>query len=90
MRNRRKGTFALTTIMAVLLLAGGFAFAEEQAPMTPEYAAKKENFRKQQEQRITNDQRKAAAEKLKAERVKVNKAKEEAARQAAPAAIETK
>jgi hypothetical protein len=57
--------------------------------MTPEYAAKKENVRKQREQRVTDDQRKAAAEKLKAERIKVNKAKE-ADQQSAPTAIETK
>jgi hypothetical protein len=66
-------------MMALLLsLSAGFAGAAESAPMTPEYAAKKENHRKQQEQRITHDQRKSAAEGLKAERLKVYKAKQHA------------
>ncbi|MBC8017862.1 MAG: hypothetical protein H7X83_04990, partial [Verrucomicrobia bacterium] len=64
-------------MMAVLLsLAGGLAFAADSGPMTPEYAAKKENVRKQHGQRITHDQRKAAAEALKAERLKVYNARQ--------------
>jgi hypothetical protein len=68
----------LSSVMMTLLfsLSAGFAGAAESAPMTPEYAAKKENHRKQQEQRITNSQRKTAAEGLKAERMKVYKAKQ--------------
>jgi hypothetical protein len=74
---------------ALLSLAGGLACAADSAPMTPEYAAKKENHRKQQEQRITNDKRKSAAEALKAERLKVYKAKQHV-KHSKPEATETK
>jgi hypothetical protein len=74
MKNRKLSSIVMMT--ALLSLAGGLAFAAESAPMTPEYAAKKENHRKQQEQRITTDKRKAAAENLKAERLKVHQAKQ--------------
>lgn len=63
---------------ALLSLAGGLAFAADGAPMTPELAAKKEMVRKQQEQRITPEKRKAAAEALKAERLKIYKARQSA------------
>jgi outer membrane murein-binding lipoprotein Lpp len=79
MRSTKVGK--IVAVMAVTsMLAGvvGTARAEQAAPMTPELAAKKEMVRKQQEQRLTNDKRKAAAEALKAERVKVYKAKEAA------------
>lgn len=76
-----------TLLMTVLLsLVGGFAVA---APMTPELAAKKEMVRKQQEQRITPEKRKAAAEALKAERLKVQKAKE-AVQQSTPVTLDNK
>ena len=76
-----------TLLMTVLLsLVGGFAVA---APMTPELAARKEMVRKQQEQRITPDKRKAAAEALKAERLKVQKAKE-TVQQSAPVTSDIK
>lgn len=76
-----------TLLMTVLLsLVGGFAVA---APMTPELAAKKEMVRKQQEQRITPEKRKAAAEALKAERLKVQKAKE-AVQQSTPVTTDNK
>ncbi len=47
---------------ALLSLAGGLACAAENAPLTPEYAAKKENHRKQKEQQITPEKKKAAAD----------------------------
>lgn len=47
------------------------------SPLTPELAAKQENYRKQKaQQHITNDQRKAAASVLKAERAKVYQARQ--------------
>lgn len=63
---------------ALLSLAGGLAFAADGATVTPELAAKKEMVRKQQEQRITPEKRKAAAEALKAERLKIYKARQSA------------
>jgi hypothetical protein len=81
MTTRTLSTISLIAIMTALLsLAAGLSFAADNAPnnapMTPEYAAKKENHRKQNEQRITHDKRKAAAENLKAERLKVYNAKQ--------------
>jgi hypothetical protein len=79
MKNRKLATILMVVMMTVLLsLAGGLAFASNGAPMKPELAAKKEMVRKQQEQRITPEKRKAAAEALKAERVKIYKAKQAA------------
>lgn len=77
MRNRNLGFIAVAvTVTGLLSLAGGFALAAEQAPLTPEYAAKKENYRRQKEQQITPEKRKAAAEALKAERLRIYKAKQ--------------
>ncbi len=68
----------MVVMMAALQsLTSGLAFAKEKGPMTPELAAKKENHRKQEEQRITPEKRKAAVEALKAERIKIYKAKQE-------------
>lgn len=79
MNKRKAGSIVMTVIMTVLLsLAGGFAFAKDSAPMKPELAAKKEMVRKQHEQRITPEKRKTAAEGLKAERIKIYKAKQAA------------
>lgn len=64
-------TISSFTTLLVLSLLSGFAVAAPAAPMTPEVAAKRENYRKQQEQRITPEKRKAAAEALKAERIRV-------------------
>ena len=61
--------WALTAIPAMA--------AESTAPMTPEMASKREMVQRQQDQRITNDKRKAAAEALKAERARVYKAHQE-------------
>jgi len=77
MNNRKLCTIATIVMMTALLsLTGGLACAADHAPLTPEYAAKKENFRKQHEQRITPEKRKAAAEGLKAERLRVYQAKQ--------------
>lgn len=81
MKNRKFSSIGISVIMTGLLtLAGGLAFA---APMKPELAAKREMVRKQQEQRITPEKRKAAVEALKAERLKIYKAKQ-AAQQSSP------
>ncbi len=90
MKIRKLGPFGVLAIITVLLpLAGGLAFSADNAPMTPEYAAKRENFRKQNEQRITHGKRKAAAEALKAERLKVYNAKQ-AVKQAKPEQTDNK
>ncbi len=63
MKNLTPGTIALAAATTLLLsLAGVPAGAADSAPLTPEYAAKKENHRKQKEQLITHDKRQAAAE----------------------------
>ncbi|MBC7962607.1 MAG: hypothetical protein H7Y05_06650 [Steroidobacteraceae bacterium] len=90
MKNRKISTSILTVMTTVLLsLAGGLAMAADSAPMTPELAAKKETVRKQQEQRITPEKRKAAAEALKAERLKIHKARQ-AAKQSTPVTTDSK
>jgi hypothetical protein len=76
MKIRKLSTSVVLVMMTALLsLAGTLAFA---APLTPELAAKKEMVRKQQEQRVTPEKRKAAADNLKAERTKVYNAKQAA------------
>jgi hypothetical protein len=76
MKNRKLNTGVVLVMMTALLsLAGTLVFA---APLTPELAAKREMVRKQEEQRVTPQKRKAAADNLKAERTKVYKAKQEA------------
>lgn len=81
----------MMTVMVTLLLsmASGLAFAADSAPMTPELAAKRENYRKQHEQRITHEKRKAATEALKAERLKVFRAKQ-AVKQSSPVTTDIK
>jgi len=77
MNNRKRSTIVMIVMMTALLsLAGGLAFAADSAPLTPEYAAKKENYRKQHAQRITQKQRNSAADNLKAERMRVYQAKQ--------------
>jgi len=73
------------TAMMTLLLAGGLALAADGAPMTPELAAKREMVRQQEKQRVTPEKRKAAAEALKAERLRVYNARK-AAEQLQPGA----
>ncbi len=93
MKNRKSVTQVFVgLITAVMLLSVSFAFAAQPAPMTPEMAAKREMVRKQEEQRITPEKKKAAVEALKAERLKVYKAKQdaEAAKGVAPITPENK
>lgn len=81
MKNQAVSFITLFFVMTLLLsLTGGLACA---ATMTPELAAKRENYRKQQAQRITPEKRKAAAEALKAERVRLYNARQ-AAQQSTP------
>jgi len=86
MKNRTLTIITLLLMTLLLSLAGGLAFA---APMTPELAAKREMVRKQQEQRITPEKRKAAIEALKAERMRIHKARQ-AAQQSTPVSTDTK
>lgn len=58
-------------------------------PSSAHLAAKREMVRKQQEQRVTDEKRKAAAENLKAERLKVYNAKQ-AVKQSTPQNIDSK
>lgn len=87
MKNRKLSSIGMAVVLAGLLaLAGGLAFA---APMKPELAAKREMVRKQQEQRVTHEKRKTAADALKAERLKIYKAKQ-AAQQSQPVSTDNK
>ena len=77
MKNLKLSAIGMSVIMILLLsLAGGPAFGREAVPMKPEMAAKKENVRKQREQRVTDTQRKTAADALKEERRKVHMARQ--------------
>jgi len=77
MKNRKLSLIAYVVATTLLLsLANVLPSAAASAPMTPEYAAKKENFRKQHEQRISPEKRKTAVDALKAERLRVYKAKQ--------------
>jgi hypothetical protein len=81
----RKASFSAVFFMTatMLSLSAGFVLA---APLTPEMAAKVQVTRKQESQRITQDKKTAAAEALKAERVKVYQARQ-AVKQSAPQGI---
>jgi hypothetical protein len=76
-------------LLIVALLAPAGAGAASNSPASPELAVKREMVRKQQEQRITPEKRKAAAEALKAERLRVYKAKQ-AVKKAPPSSDESK
>jgi hypothetical protein len=97
MNNRKiKNVLMSQLVTALLLLACGLCFAADgkKAAATgtqirPELAAKREMVRKQQEQRITNEKRRNAAEALKAERLRVYKAKQ-AVKQSTPADYDKK
>jgi len=67
----------------------GASNATPGKPSSEYLAAKREMVRKQQEQRVTNAKRKAAAENLKAERQKVYDARE-AAKKSTPQTLENK
>lgn len=69
------GMVGVATALALSLATGG-AIAASDAPMTPELAAKSQMVHKQEEQRISRQKQKAAAEALKAERIRVYNAKQ--------------
>ena len=90
MKNLKISTMAiLIPLAAVMLLAAAPAFYAPTTPATPVLAAKKEMVRKQREQRMTNESRKAAAATFKAERIKIHQARQEA-KQAVPPANDKK
>jgi hypothetical protein len=90
MKSRIFHTIGIPVMLTLLLsLTSGSTFAAGGAPMTPQLAAKKENFRKQQAQRVTPEKRKAAAAALKAERLKVYQARQ-AAQQSTPVTTDNK
>lgn len=71
--NRFKtGGLTVMTVLSVSL-TGGLALA---APMTPELAAKGARVKTQQSQKITQAQRQAAADAIKAERLKLYQAQQ--------------
>lgn len=68
----------LTTVIVATLLAfsGGQALAAKKQPLTPEAAAKRERVLKQKKQQhISQNQRDTAAQELKAQRMKILRAK---------------
>ncbi len=81
---KTKRMVMLVVMAALISIAGGVAYADGKGagrghgkgPMTPGLAAKREMVRKQQEQRITPEKRQAAVEALKAERLRVYRAKQ--------------
>ncbi len=77
MMNCKLGLIAYVVATALLLsLVHTLPSIAAGAPMTPEYAARKENVRKQHEQRISNRQRRDAAADLKAKRLEVYRARQ--------------
>ena len=81
-KSRNIAVFVAMTLLSTLI--AGLAMASDGAPLTPELAARREMVRKQQEQRITQPKRKAAAAALRAERLQVQKARQ-AAQKSTPA-----
>lgn len=73
-------TAAMIAILLSLTSIELYAAGKPNRPMTPEVAAKRENFRKQQEQRVTQPQRDAASKSLKDKRREILRAKKRAAR----------
>ena len=72
MKNLEFSTILRAALLTLLLsLASGFAFAGNGHQTKPDLAKKEENVRKQQGQRITPEKKKIAAEKLKAERLRL-------------------
>jgi hypothetical protein len=78
MKTRVFEKLAIVMMTVLLSLTGGVVFAADHAPLTPELAAKKENHRRQKEQQVSHEKRKAAADNLKAERMRVYQAKQAA------------
>jgi hypothetical protein len=90
MKNQEYSTILRAALLTLLLsLASGLAFAGTGHQTKTDLAKKEENVRKQQGQRITPDKKKAAAEALKAERLRLYKAKQ-AVTGSAPTPLETK
>ena len=87
--SKQKNIRTIVIMAAILSLSCGQAFSATNNAATPALDAKRENFRKQDEQRITQDKRKAAAEALKAQRLKVYNAKQ-AVKPSQPAEIVNK
>lgn len=73
---KKSGIFIVVMTLLLLSQVVSHASAANGKQVSPEMAAKKEMVRKQQDQRITNEKRKAAAEALKAERLRVHNAKQ--------------
>lgn len=82
MKKQRFRTVVMTVMVAAILtVVSGHANAASgarsaHAPMTPQIAAKKEMVRKQEGQRVSDLQRRSAADSLKAERKRVYLAKQ--------------
>jgi hypothetical protein len=76
MKNRMLSIGLAVVLTVQLSMTAGIVLAGEGTPMTPELAAKREMVRKQEVQRITPAKRKAAADALKAERLKVHQARQ--------------
>lgn len=76
MKNRQIRSIAAPLAALFLTLAGGTAIAASDQPMTPELAAKRERVRIQEEQRVTQEEKQAAADALKALRLKIYKARQ--------------
>lgn len=69
-------TISSFTALFVVTLLAGMSFAAGTAPMTPELAAKGTRVKSQQSQKITQAQRQAAADAIKAERLKLYQAQQ--------------
>lgn len=76
MNNRNPGILILVIAALLLLQTGNQALAANGKQLNPDLATKREMVHKQQEQRVTPEKRKAAAEALKAERLRVYRAKQ--------------
>lgn len=75
-------SFTLITMLLSLGSSAAFAASDSAAPMTPQLAAKGNRVKTQQSQKVTQAQRQAAADLLKAERQKLHKAQQGAAQPA--------
>lgn len=79
MKMQRLIPIGLVAVFSGLLpLAAGLASAAKESTVKPELAAKREMVRQQQQQRVTPEKRAAAAQALKAERLKVYQARKAA------------
>jgi len=77
MKNQRRNRFGRIMVVTLLLSSmSGLSYAAPKKPMDPALAAKREMVRKQQEQQITPEKRKAAVKALRDLRMKVHKARQ--------------